>query len=94
VLAGMQIPPNLGKSYAADFKALYQEIATKNDLVLIPFLLEGVGGSRRLNQPDGIHPTPAGHRILARTVWNVLRPLLEAPVAAAPSADSVGPVAQ
>ncbi|WP_035561790.1 arylesterase [Hymenobacter sp. IS2118] len=76
VLAGMQIPPNLGAAYAADFKALYQELATKNKLVLIPFLLEGVGGDRRLNQPDGIHPTPAGHRLLARNVWAVLQPLL------------------
>lgn len=76
VLAGMQIPPNLGQAYASDFKALYQEMATKNHLVLIPFLLEGVGGDRKLNQPDGIHPTPAGHRIVARTVWAVLQPLL------------------
>ncbi|HEX8330662.1 MAG TPA: arylesterase [Hymenobacter sp.] len=76
VLAGMQIPPNLGASYAADFKRIYQEVATKNNLVLIPFLLEGVGGDRRLNQPDGIHPTPAGHRIVARTVWSVLQPVL------------------
>ncbi|MBJ6110003.1 arylesterase [Hymenobacter sp. BT523] len=78
VLAGMQIPPNLGASYAADFKAIYQDLATKNNLVLIPFLLEGVGGDRRLNQPDGIHPTPTGHRIVARTVWAVLQPLLQA----------------
>jgi acyl-CoA thioesterase-1 len=76
VLAGMQIPPNLGATYATNFKALYQEIADKNELVLIPFLLEGVGGDRRLNQPDGIHPTPAGHRVVARTVWAVLQPLL------------------
>jgi len=60
VLAGMQIPPNLGASYAADFKRLYQEIAAQNKLVLIPFLLEGVGGDRRLNQADGIHPNAAG----------------------------------
>ena len=78
VLAGMQIPPNLGQAYAADFQRLYQEMATKNNLVLIPFLLEGVGGDRALNQPDGIHPTPAGHRIVARTVWAVLRPVLAA----------------
>ena len=77
VLAGMQIPPNLGQAYARDFKALYQEIATKNHLVLIPFLLAGVGGDRTLNQPDGIHPTPAGHRIVARTVWAVLQPLIQ-----------------
>ncbi|MCC3152316.1 arylesterase [Hymenobacter sp. BT770] len=79
VLAGMQIPPNLGQTYSNDFKALYQEIAEKNQLVLIPFLLEGVGGNRRLNQADGIHPTPAGHRIVARTVWHTLQPLLEVP---------------
>lgn len=77
VLAGMQIPPNLGQSYAADFKALYLEIAAKNHLALIPFLLQGVGGDRKLNQADGIHPTPAGHRIVARTVWAVLQPLLK-----------------
>ncbi len=77
VLAGMQIPPNMGQAYAKDFKAIYQEIAAKNHLVLIPFLLEGVGGDRTLNQADGIHPTPAGHRIVARTVWAVLQPLLK-----------------
>ncbi len=77
VLAGMQIPPNLGPAYARDFKVLYQEIAAKNKLVLIPFLLQGVGGDRTLNQPDGIHPTPAGHRIVARTVWATLGPLVK-----------------
>ena len=76
VLAGMQIPPNMGQAYSADFKAVFQEIAAKNHLVLIPFLLEGVGGHPDLNQADGIHPTPVGHRIVARTVWDVLRPLL------------------
>ncbi|WP_426060118.1 arylesterase [Hymenobacter sp. B1770] len=94
VLAGMQIPPNLGPSYAADFKAIYREIADKNELVLIPFLLEGVGGNRRLNQPDGIHPTPAGHRILARTVWTVLQPLLEAQASAQQAADSAALIMQ
>jgi acyl-CoA thioesterase-1 len=77
VLAGMQIPPNMGQSYASDFKALYQEVATKNKLVLVPFLLEGVGGHPDLNQADGIHPTPAGHRIVARTVFTILQPLLK-----------------
>jgi acyl-CoA thioesterase-1 len=76
VLAGMQIPPNMGQSYSADFKAVFQDLATKNHLALIPFLLEGVGGHPDLNQPDGIHPTVAGHRIVARTVWATLQPLL------------------
>jgi acyl-CoA thioesterase-1 len=82
VLAGMQIPPNLGADYAAQFKALYGELARKNQLVLIPFLLEGVGGIAKLNQQDGIHPTPAGHRIIARSIWPILQPLFQQPVQA------------
>lgn len=77
VLAGMQIPPNLGTDYTRDFRNLFKQLADKNKLVLIPFLLEGVGGIPKLNQPDGIHPTPAGHKIVANTVWKVLRPVLK-----------------
>jgi acyl-CoA thioesterase-1 len=76
VLAGMQIPPNMGPAYAADFKKLYGELADKNKLTLIPFLLENVGGIAKLNQRDGIHPTPAGHKLVARTVWRTIQPLL------------------
>ena len=76
VLAGMQIPPNLGQAYAADFKKLYQEVAAHNKLTLIPFLLENVVGIARLNQRDGIHPTPEGHKLVARTVWRTLQPVL------------------
>ncbi|MFD2571173.1 arylesterase [Spirosoma soli] len=77
VLAGMQIPPNLGTTYTREFRELFKELADKNKAVLIPFLLEGVGGIPRLNQPDGIHPTPAGHKIVANTVWGVLQPVLK-----------------
>jgi acyl-CoA thioesterase-1 len=76
VLAGMQIPPNMGPAYAADFKKLYAETAAKNKLTLIPFLLENVGGIAKLNQRDGIHPTPEGHKLVARTVWRTLQPIL------------------
>ncbi|HET9504574.1 MAG TPA: arylesterase [Hymenobacter sp.] len=76
VLAGMQIPPNMGPDYAAEFKQLYADLAAKNKLTLIPFLLENVGGIAKLNQPDGIHPTPKGHKLVARTVWRTVQPLL------------------
>lgn len=72
ILAGMQIPPNMGKTYANEFRDLYTELAEKNNVTLIPFLLEGVGGIRQLNQSDGIHPTPEGHRIVAGNVWGIL----------------------
>lgn len=77
VLAGMQIPPNMGTTYTREFRGLFKELATKNNAVLIPFLLENVGGIPKLNQPDGIHPTPAGHKIVANTVWKVLKPVLK-----------------
>ena len=77
VVAGMQIPPTLGPEYTTGFQAIFPAIARKNGAVLIPFLLEGVGGMRELNQVDGIHPSPEGHRIIAQNVWKVLEPLLK-----------------
>ncbi|MGA0556388.1 arylesterase [Larkinella sp. VNQ87] len=77
VLAGMRIPPNLGPDYSEQFQKLFTDLAQKNNLVLIPFLLENVGGIRKLNLPDGIHPTAEGHKIVAENVWKVLKPVLE-----------------
>jgi acyl-CoA thioesterase-1 len=76
VLAGMQLPINLGPEHTREFAAIYPDLAEKNQARLIPFLLEDVGGIPRLNQADGIHPTAEGHRIVAETVWKVLKPLL------------------
>jgi acyl-CoA thioesterase-1 len=79
VIAGMQMPPNLGNDYAREFDAAFGDLAKKNNTALIPFLLDGVGGQVDLNQPDQIHPTAAGHKIVAENVWRVLAPLLEKP---------------
>lgn len=76
VLVGMAAPPNLGARYADAFRAMYPELARKNGAVLVPFLLEGVAGIPRLNQPDGVHPTAQGQRRVADTVWKHLQPLL------------------
>jgi acyl-CoA thioesterase I len=76
VLAGMQMPPAMGRDFSAQFERVFPEVAEKNDAVLVPFLLEGVGGRVDLNQPDRIHPTAKGHALIADTVWKVLRPLL------------------
>ena len=76
VIAGMEIPPNLGADYAAKFAAVFPALAEKNHAALVPFLLAGVGGHVDLNQADHMHPTPAGHKILAENVWKILEPLL------------------
>ena len=76
VVAGMQLPTNMGPEHTRAFAAVYPDVARAARAVLIPFLLEGVGGEPSLNLPDGIHPTPQGHRIVADTVWKVIHPLL------------------
>jgi len=77
ILAGMQIPPNMGPEYTSEFRAIFPELAEKNDAYLIPFLLEDVAGVPDLNQADGIHPTEDGQKIVADNVWEILGPLLE-----------------
>ena len=77
VLAGMQLPPNLGQDYTKEFKSIFEELAKKNDLEIIPFLLKDVGGIPELNQDDGIHPNVEGQKIVANNVWVVLEPLLK-----------------
>ncbi|TNE70878.1 arylesterase [bacterium] len=77
VLAGMQVPPNLGTDYTKQFTAMYPKIAKEFKIALIPFILEKVGGNPKLNLPDGIHPTAEGHKLVAETVWEKLEPILK-----------------
>ena len=72
VLVGMRAPPNNGFGYARRFREVYPELAKRNHIALVPFLLEGVAGTEGLNQADMIHPTAAGQRRVAETVWRVL----------------------
>ncbi len=77
ILMGIEAPPNLGEIYTTAFRAVFPDLSKKNRVLLIPFLLEGVGGIPELNLPDRIHPNAAGHRIIAETVWRVLKPVLK-----------------
>jgi len=76
VVAGIQIPPNFGMKYVRGFGDLFPEVAAKHGALLIPFLLEGVGGRPELNFPDGIHPNRRGQQIVAENVWTVIEPVL------------------
>ncbi|MBR9846449.1 MAG: arylesterase [Algicola sp.] len=76
ILAGMELPPNMGQDYTSQFRELYAELAEENNLEFIPFILKDVGGVKELNQNDGIHPNVEGHKILANTVWDTLKPLI------------------
>lgn len=77
VLAGMLVPPNMGKDYSDKFKTIYPALAKKNQAVLIPFLLEGVAGIEKLNQADGIHPTAEGHKLVAKHIGKYILPLVQ-----------------
>lgn len=76
ILAGMKLPPNYGQDYTARFEAIYPALAQEYGLPLIPFFLDGVGGSSSLNQADGIHPTTEGYEIIVEQVLKVLKPVL------------------
>jgi len=77
ILAGMQLPPNMGQDYTTQFKAIFPDLASENDVAFIPFILEDVGGLKELNQNDGIHPTAEGHKIVAKNVWEVLNEVIK-----------------
>ena len=76
IIAGMQVPPNLGIEYTNEFVNLYIDLAEENNLPLIPLILDAVGGYEEFMQPDKIHPNAEGHLIVAETVWKTLFPII------------------
>ncbi len=76
LLAGMEAPPNFGAAYTTAFRQVYRDLARQYKLAFIPFVLDGVGGIRTLNQPDGIHPNAEGEKRMTETVWRSLKPLV------------------
>lgn len=76
IIAGMQMPDNMGPDYTTAFKAVFPKVAEAEKVVLIPFLLDGVAGDPKLNQDDRIHPTAEGQKIIAGKVWEHLKGML------------------
>jgi acyl-CoA thioesterase I len=79
LLAGMEAPPNNGPEYTAAFRQVYADVAKRHRVPFLPFLLQDVAGEAALNQADGIHPNERGAKVIADTLWDALRPLLEKP---------------
>jgi acyl-CoA thioesterase-1 len=78
LLCAMEAPPNMGEEYTRRFRAIFPAVAEETGAVLVPFLLDGVAGVAELNQDDGMHPTPEGHRRMAANVWPSLEPAVRA----------------
>jgi acyl-CoA thioesterase I len=76
ILTGMEAPPNFGPAYTSEFRSVYRQLAKEHDVVFVPFYLDGVAGIPNLNIADGIHPNAEGSRIVEKTVWAALEPLL------------------
>lgn len=77
ILCGMKMPPNYGEAYTARYAEVFPELARKNQLPFVPFLLQDVGGKPEFNLPDRIHPNAEGHKIIAETLWTALKPVLQ-----------------
>jgi acyl-CoA thioesterase-1 len=82
ILLGVRLPPNYGKVYRERFENVYQSLSQQFSVELVPYLLQGVGGSAALMQADGIHPSSAAQPIILETVWSVLHPFLHSPSSA------------
>ncbi len=76
LLIGMRLPPNYGMNYSGKFRRIYQEVATEQQVGLVPFMLDGIATHRALMLPDGLHPNTEGQGRILENVWQHLRPLL------------------
>jgi acyl-CoA thioesterase I len=77
LLTGMEAPPNYGAAYTNEFRQVFADLAREHHVAFLPFYLQGVAGVPALNIADGMHPNPAGARMVEGTVWRALEPLLE-----------------
>lgn len=76
LLLGLEAPAYIADSYAQEFRQVFRTVATTNNMAFVPFLLDGVAGIPDLNLRDGFHPSAGGYKIIAETVWKVLKDLL------------------
>lgn len=77
LLAGMMAPPNLGREYGSEFRAVFPQLAEEHDVPLYPFFLEGVAAEPSLNQRDGIHPNAEGVKVIVEQMLPTVEEWLE-----------------
>ena len=76
LLVGMHLPPNYGQKYTQEFDAAFRDLARREKVALLPFLLEPIALDQSAYQADGLHPTAAAQRKILDHVWKALKPLL------------------
>ena len=78
LLTGMEAPPNWGPTYTSEFRRVFRDVAGEEHVSFMPFYLYQVAGIPTLNIADGMHPNPAGARIVEKNLWQALKPLVDA----------------
>jgi acyl-CoA thioesterase-1 len=76
LLVGMHLPPNYGPKYTQEFDAAFRDLAKREKVSLLPFLLEPIAFNQNAYQADGLHPTAAAQPKILDHVWTALKPLL------------------
>ena len=76
LLCGMLAPPTMGSEYQREFTMAFPDLASQHKVEFLPFLLENIAMKKELNQADGIHPNPAGARIMTDNIYKALKPML------------------
>jgi len=77
LLLGIRLPPNYGRKYTQEFDNSFNIIATKHDIPVVPFILEGIATEEKYFQADGIHPTAEAQSIILENIWPTLSTLLD-----------------
>jgi acyl-CoA thioesterase-1 len=76
LLVAIRVPTNYGPRYASSFQSIYNELATRYRIGVVPFLSDQVAVDLALFQPDGIHPNAQAQPLLLDNLWPQLSPLL------------------
>jgi acyl-CoA thioesterase-1 len=77
LLTGIQIPPNLGPAYTAQFAGVYHELAAEHEVAFVEFLMDGVALDTAKMQSDRMHPNGSGQRPMFDNVWSILSGMLD-----------------
>ncbi|MGI8668774.1 MAG: arylesterase [Aridibacter sp.] len=77
LFCGMLAPPNMGSEYQKNYTNAFPDLASKYKVRFVPFLLENIALDKNLNQADGIHPNPAGTKIMIENIYKELKPMLK-----------------
>lgn len=76
LFTGMEAQRNLGAEYVNQFDSIYPRLAKEFHVIFYPFFLDGVALNPKLNQADGLHPNPAGVKVIVKRILPYVKKLI------------------